>query len=83
MNGPKNKQKVEKHQDRLSNVWHYLKLSATPKAHLVEGHVIGLCKKHNGFGGLKEDEGKRAHQTGGRMRDDAAIWPITRRNQVQ
>jgi hypothetical protein len=62
-NGPE-KQKAKKHRDRLSNLWRYLKLSVTPKVHLVEAHVIGLCEKHNGFGGLGEDEGERAHQTG-------------------
>jgi hypothetical protein len=62
-NGPKI-QKAEKHRDRISNLWRYLRLSATPKTHLVEGHAIGLCEKHGGFGGLGEDEGKRAHQTG-------------------
>jgi hypothetical protein len=30
----------------------------------VEGHAIGLCKKHSGFGALGEDKGERAHQTG-------------------
>jgi hypothetical protein len=30
----------------------------------VEGHAIGLCKKNSGFGGLGEDKGERAHQTG-------------------
>jgi hypothetical protein len=62
-NGPET-QKAEKHRDRISNLWRYLRLSATPKAHLVEGHAIGLCEKHGGFGGLGEDEGERAHQTG-------------------
>jgi hypothetical protein len=62
-NGPE-KQQAEKHRDQLSNLWRYLKLSVTPKCHLMEGHVIGLCERHNGFGGLGEDEGERAHQTG-------------------
>ncbi len=49
---------------RSTNICNYLKLSVTPKVHLVEAHAIGLCDKHNGFGGLGEDEGERAHQTG-------------------
>jgi hypothetical protein len=47
-----------KQAQKASNLWHYLKLSVTPKVHLVEAHAMGLCEKHNGFGGLDKDEGK-------------------------
>jgi hypothetical protein len=62
-NGPE-KHKAEKHRDRLSNLWRYLRLSVMPKVHLVEAHAIGLCKKQNGFGCLDKDEDETVYQTG-------------------
>ena len=54
--------KAEMYRRHVLSIWRYIKLSVTPKLHVLEDHSVGLCVKHKGFGDLGEDAGKRAHQ---------------------
>ena len=55
-------EKALRHCDAIVNLWRYLKMSITPKLHLLFGHLLGFLEQVQGFGDLGEDDGERAHQ---------------------
>ena len=55
-------EKASRHRDAIGNLWRYLKMSITPKLHLLFGHLLGFLEQVQGFGDLGEDAGERAHQ---------------------
>jgi hypothetical protein len=65
---------AEMHRQHVLSIWRYLKVSVTPKLHVMEDHAIGLCSQHNGFGDLGEDAGERAHQE--ETKNDQRVWGI-------
>ena len=50
------------HRDAIENLWRYLKMSVTPKLHLLFVHLLIFLERVQGFGDLGEDAGERAHQ---------------------
>ena len=50
------------HRDAIENLWRYLKMSVTPKLHLLFVHLLRFLERVQGFGDLGEDAGERAHQ---------------------
>ena len=50
------------HRDAIENLWRYLKMSVTPKLHLLFVHLLRFMEQVQGFGDLGEDAGERAHQ---------------------
>ena len=50
------------HRDAIENLWRYLKISLTPKLHLLFVHLLIFLEQVQGFGDLGEDAGERAHQ---------------------
>ena len=50
------------HRDATENLWRYLKISATPKLHLLFVHLLRFLQRVQGFGYLGENSGKQAHQ---------------------
>ena len=48
--------------DEIENLWRYLKMSVTPKLHLLFVHLLIFLERVQGFGDLGEDAGERAHQ---------------------
>ena len=51
-----------RHRDAIENLWRYLKMSVTPKLHLLFVHVLRFLERVQEFGDLGEDAGERAHQ---------------------
>ena len=54
--------KAIRHRDAIENLWRYLKMSVTPKLHLLFVHLLRFMERVQGFGYLGEDAGERAHQ---------------------
>ena len=54
--------KAMRHCDAIENLWRYLKMSVTPKLHLLFVHLLRFMEQVQGFGNLGEDYGERAHQ---------------------
>ena len=50
------------HRDAIENLWKYLKMSVTPKLHLLFVHLLRFLERVQGFGDLVEDAGEQAHQ---------------------
>ena len=50
------------HCDAIENLWRYLKMSVTPKLHLLFVHLLIFLERAQGFVDLGEDAGERAHQ---------------------
>ena len=50
------------HLDAIENLWRYLKMSVTPKLHVLSVHLLRLLERVQGFGDLGEDADERAHQ---------------------
>ena len=50
------------HRDAIYNLWRYLKISVTPKLHLLFVHLLRFMERVQGFGDLGEDAGERANQ---------------------
>ena len=50
------------HRYAIENLWRYLKISGTPKLHLLFVHLLRFMRRVKGFGDLGEDTGERAHQ---------------------
>ena len=50
------------HRDAIENVWRHLKMSVTPKLHLLFVHLLRFLEPVQVFGDLGEDSGERAHQ---------------------
>ena len=50
------------HRDAIGNLWRYLKMSVTPKLHLLFVHLLIFMEWVQGFGDLVEDAGERVHQ---------------------
>ena len=50
------------HRDAIKNLWRYLKMSVTPKLHLLFFRLLIFLERLQGFGDLGEDDGERAHQ---------------------
>ena len=50
------------HRDTIENLWRYLKMSVTPKLHLLFVHLLRFLERVQGFGDLGEDSGERVHQ---------------------
>ena len=50
------------HCDAIENLWRYLKMSVTPKLHLLFVHFLIFLEQVHGFGDLREDSGEPAHQ---------------------
>ena len=59
---PYNVEKSMLHSDAIENLWRYLKISVTPKLHLLFVHLLRFLERVQGFGDLGEDAGERAHQ---------------------
>jgi hypothetical protein len=53
---------TEKHVEKLSKIWRFLKLPETPQAHLVFVHSIRKLKQTGGMGDNGEDAVERDHQ---------------------
>ena len=50
------------HRDAIENLWGYLKMSVTPKLHLLFVHLLIFLEQVQGFSDLGEDTGEQAHQ---------------------
>ena len=50
------------HRDAIENLWRYLKMSVTPKLHLLSVHLLRFIGRVQGFGDLGKDSNKWAHQ---------------------
>ena len=50
------------HHNAIENLWRYLKISVTPKLHLLFVHLLRFLERVQGLGDLGEDAGERAHQ---------------------
>ena len=50
------------HCDAIDNLWRYLKMSVTPKLHLLCVNLLRFMERVQGFGDLGEDAGERAYQ---------------------
>ena len=50
------------HCDAIENLWRYLKMSMTPKLHLLFVRLLIFLELVQEFGDLGEDAGERAHQ---------------------
>ena len=50
------------HCDVIENLWRYLKMSVTPKLHLLFVRLLRFLERVQLFGDLGEDSGERAHQ---------------------
>ena len=50
------------HRDAIENLWRYLKISVTPKLHILFVHLLRFLERVQGFGDLGEDAGEQAHQ---------------------
>ena len=48
--------------DTIEHLWRYLRISVTPKLHLLFVHLLIFLERVQGFGDLGEDAGERAHQ---------------------
>ena len=48
--------------DAIENFWRYLKISVTPKLHLLFVHLLRFMEQVQGFGDLGDNAGERAHQ---------------------
>ena len=59
---PYNVDKVMLHRDAIENLWRYLKISVTPKLHILFVHLLIFLERVQGFDDLGEDAGERAHQ---------------------
>ena len=62
------------HRDAIDNLWRYLKMSVTPKLHLLFAHLLRFMERVHGFGDLGEDAGERAHQ--GEARDESRVGAV-------
>ena len=45
------------HRDAIDNLWRYLKMSVTPKLHLLFVHLLRFMEQVQVFGDLREDAG--------------------------
>ena len=54
--------KAMMHRDAIENLWRYLKISVTPKLHILFVHLLRFLEQVQGFSDLGEDAGERAHQ---------------------
>ena len=54
--------KAIRHCDAIDDLWRYLKMSVTPKLHLLSFHLSRFLERIQGFVNLGEDAGERAHQ---------------------
>ena len=50
------------YRDAIENLWRYLKMSVTPKLHLLSVHLLSFLGRVQVFGDLVKDAGERAHQ---------------------
>ena len=50
------------HRDAIENLWRCLKMSVTPKLHLLFVHLLRFMERVQVFGDLGEDAGEWAHQ---------------------
>ena len=50
------------HRDAIDNLWRYLKISVTPKLHILFVHLLRFMERVQGLGDLGKDVGERAHQ---------------------
>ena len=55
-------EKARLHHDAIENLWRYLKISVTPKLHLLFVHLLRFLERVQGFSHIGEDDGERAHQ---------------------
>ena len=55
-----------RHHDAIANLWRYLKISVTPKLHILFVHLLRFMERVQGFRDLGEDAGELAHQEEGR-----------------
>ena len=46
------------HRDEIENLWRYLKMSVTPKLHLLFVHLLRFVEQVQGLGDLGEDAGE-------------------------
>ena len=49
------------HCDAIDNLWRYLKISVTPKLHILFVHLLRFMERVQGLGDLGEDAGEWAH----------------------
>ena len=57
-------EKAVQHRDAIDNLCRYLKMSVTPKLHLLFIHLLIFLERVQVFGNLGEDSGEQAHQEG-------------------
>ena len=50
------------HRDAIENLWRYLKISVTPKLHLLFVRLLRFLERVQGFGDLGEGSGEQTHQ---------------------
>ena len=50
------------YRDAIENLWRYLKMSVTPKLHLLSVHLLKFLEQIQVFGDLGEDAGEQAHK---------------------
>ena len=62
------------HHDEIENLWRYLKISVTPKLHLLFFHLLIFLERVQGFGDLGEDAGERAHRE--EARNDSLVGAV-------
>ena len=66
--------KAMRHRDAIDNLWRYLKMSATPKLHLLFVHLLRFLERVQRFGNLGEDAGERVHQE--EARNDSRVGAV-------
>ena len=50
--------KSMRHHNAIENLWRYLKMSVTPKLHLLSVHLLRFLERVQGFVNLGEDDGE-------------------------